>query len=94
MSGNGSDEHASIVRFDELVVTPFVTYKSRSQALGGAVAQQAEMVGELLQRHRRFLTLVPASGKPGPKVLPMLYDGVNEILASLQVCFCFFLDVS
>ncbi len=75
----------SIEQFDALVVAPFVAYKSSSLALGGAVAEQALALGDLLQRHRRFLTLVPASGKPGPKVLPMLYDGVNEAIASVQV---------
>ncbi|EDQ88543.1 uncharacterized protein MONBRDRAFT_32729 [Monosiga brevicollis MX1] len=76
-SGDPEADHPAVVAFDDLLQGELKAYMDASGQIGGDVKEHSQLVSQAFVALRRLLGIVPFSQKPGPKVLPDLYEAIT-----------------
>ncbi|KAJ1953415.1 suppressor of rasval19, partial [Dispira parvispora] len=71
----------SVLAYDEFVATSVKQYLDASEALGGAIQEQAEVIQRLVQLQRDFILMASQVRLP-----PMTESGFSDSLKPLQEC--------
>ncbi len=64
-------------------------FMTLSNEIGGDVAEIAGLAHTAFAAQREVMSVVPATQKPGDKVLEQLFDGTNSAMMDVAVSFFF-----